>query len=254
MRSRGDRPTAGGMIVRSFTTCAGLVERHARNATTLARPTPVLRAIALLGLGTMVLSACGPASPATGSGADGSSPRGAEGLGGSVFAGTTSDLPDNAPDRFGFGGDASEERIAMWDIDVRPDGTGLPPGSGTVAEGREVYMVHCVACHGPTGTEGPNDRLVDTESWDLYPTGRAIGNYWPYATTLFDYVRKAMPQLTPGILTNDEVYAVIAYLLHLNELVPEDAVMSAETLPAVEMPARDRFVVDDRTGGAGPVR
>jgi len=208
----------------------------------------------LMGLGAMVLASCGPASPATGSGAGGSSPGGAETPGIPAFSGTTSDLPDNAPERFEFGREASAERIAAWDIDVRPDGSGLPPGSGTVAEGREIYMVHCVACHGPTGTEGPNDRLVGTEPWDLQPVGRAIGNYWPHATTLYDYIRKAMPQLTPGILDEDEVYAVIAYLLYLNELVPEDAVMNAETLPAVEMPYRDRFVVDDRTGGAGPVR
>lgn len=213
-----------------------------------------LTGVVLAGVGVMMASACGPASPAGGSGADGNARAGVGGDGGSVFAGTTSDLPDNAPDRFAFGLEASEERIARWDIDVRPDGTGLPPGSGTVAEGREIYMVQCVACHGHTGTEGPNDRLVDTESWDLYPTGRAIGNYWPYATTLYDYVRKAMPQLTPGTLSDDQVYAVIAYVLYLNELVPEDAVMSAETLPEVQMPARDRFVVDDRTGGSGPVR
>lgn len=221
-----------------------------RPRTTIAR----LAAVGLVGLVAMVSSACDPASPATGSDGDGSSPGGDGAVEASAFAGTTSDLPDNAPDRFGFGREAVADRIAMWDIDVRPDGAGLPPGSGTVAEGRDVYMVHCVACHGPTGTEGPNDRLVDTEAWDLHPTGRAIGNYWPHATTLYDYIRKAMPQLTPGILTDDQVYAVIAYLLHLNELVPEDAVMSAETLPEVEMPARDRFVADDRTGGAGPVR
>ena len=123
-----------------------------------------------------------------------------------------------------------------------------------MAQGREVYALQCVACHGPTGTEGPNDRLVGTEPWTDYPSGRAIGNYWPYATTLYDYIRKAMPQLTPGTLSDDEVYAVIAYLLYLNEIVPEDAVMNAETLPAVQMPARDRFVVDDRTGGVGPIR
>jgi cytochrome c len=95
---------------------------------------------------------------------------------------------------------------------------------------------------------------VNTEQWDAYPSGRAIGNYWPYATTLYDFIRKAMPQLTPGILSEDEVYGVIAYLLYLNEIVPEDAVMNAETLPAVEMPARDKFVVDDRVGGTGPIR
>ena len=167
---------------------------------------------------------------------------------------SAAEMPDGGPDRFGFGSSASEARIAMWDIDVRPDGEGLPSGSGNVAQGRDVYMVHCVACHGPTGIEGPNDRLVDTEQWDAYPTTRTIGNYWPHATTLFDFIRKAMPQLTPGILSDDEVYAVIAYLLYLNEIVPEDAVMDATTLPAVEMPARDKFVVDDRTGGGGQVR
>ena len=171
-----------------------------------------------------------------------------------VGEGTPEGLPANAPARFAFGTEASEERIALWDIDVRPDGTGLPAGSGTVAQGRDVYMTHCVACHGPTGIEGPNDRLVNTEQWDDYPRGRAIGNYWPYATTLYDFIRKAMPQLTPGILSHDEVYAVIAYLLYLNEIVAEDAVMNAETLPAVEMPARDKFVVDDRVGGTGPIR
>lgn len=163
-------------------------------------------------------------------------------------------LPPHAPDRFDFGSEASAARVAMWDIDVRPDGEGLPPGQGSVAQGRDVYMVHCVACHGPTGTEGPNDRLVDSEQWDDVPTTRTVGNYWPYATTLYDYIRKAMPQLTPGILTEDEVFAVIAYILHLNEIVPEDAVMNAETLPAVVMPARDKFVVDDREGGTGVVR
>ena len=159
-------------------------------------------------------------------------------------------LPDGAPERFGFGQAASEARIAAWDIDVKPDGEGLPPGSGTVAQGEAIYRVQCIACHGATGTEGPDDRLVGTDPWEDWPTGSAVGNYWPYATTLFDYISKAMPQLTPGTLKADETYAVIAYILHLNGLVPGDAVMSAETLPAVVMPARDRFVPDDRRGGA----
>lgn len=172
---------------------------------------------------------------------------------GALF-GTPEGLPTHAPARFGFGSEATDARVALWDIDVRPDGQGLPPGSGTVAEGRDVFVTQCVACHGPTGTEGPNDRLVDSRQWDDAPTTRTVGNYWPYATTLYDYIRKAMPQLTPGILTNDEVYAAIAYILYLNEIVPEDAVMNAQTLPAVVMPARDKFVVDDRVGGGGPVR
>ena len=171
-----------------------------------------------------------------------------------VSLGTKEGLPAHAPSTFSFGTEASAARVAKWDIDVRPDGVGLPPGSGSVTEGRTVFMTQCVACHGATGVEGPNDRLVDSEQWDVTPTTRTIGNYWPYATTLYDYIRKAMPQLTPGILTDDEVYGVIAYLLFLNEIVPEDAVMDAESLPAVEMPARDKFVVDDRVGGSGPVR
>lgn len=157
--------------------------------------------------------------------------------------------PAGGPDRFGFGTPATEARIAAWDIDVKPDGEGLPPGRGSVAEGEAVYQARCVACHGPTGTEGPNDALVATGAWDQWPSGRAVGGYWPYATTLYDYIRKAMPQLEPGSLTADETYAVIAYILHLNGLMPADGVMDAERLPAVEMPARDRFVPDDRRGG-----
>ncbi len=91
--------------------------------------------------------------------------------------------------------------------------------------------------------------MVGTAEWEQWPVARAVGNYRPYATTLYDYVRKAMPQLTPGVLTEDETYAVIAYILNLNGLVPDDAVMDATTLPAVEMPARDRFVADDRRAG-----
>lgn len=153
------------------------------------------------------------------------------------------------PDRFGFGTPASEARIAAWDVDVRPDGVGLPPGSGTVAQGAEVFRIQCVSCHGPTGVEGPNDRLVGREPWEDFPTTRTVGNYWPYATTLFDYMVRAMPQHYPGSLSADDTYAVIAWLLWRNEIIPEDAVMDARSLPAVVMPARDRFVPDNRTGG-----
>lgn len=159
-------------------------------------------------------------------------------------------LPPQAPSRFGFGAEASEARIALWDVDVKPNGEGLPPGSGTVAEGETVFRTHCIACHGPTGTEGPNDQLVGTEPWGEWPGSSTVGGYWPYATTLYDYIVRAMPQLTPGVLTADQTYAVIAYILNRNGIVPADAVMSAETLPAVRMPARDRFVMDDRQPGA----
>ena len=175
------------------------------------------------------LAACAPDAPGSGSGA---MPPAAE-----------------APGHFGFGAAASEARIALWDIDVKPDGEGLPPGGGSVAEGREVYERACMQCHGPTGIEGPNDRLVAPGAWDTWPPGRAFGAYWPYATTFFDYTRRAMPQATPGSLSDDEVYAVTAYVLHLNGLLPEDAVLDSASLAATEMPARDRFVRDDRTGG-----
>ncbi len=187
------------------------------------------------------LAACGPAEGGGGSGGAGAPSAG--------VAGTPEGLPVYAPSRFAFGAEASEVRVAMWDVDVKPDGEGLPQGSGTVAEGEQVYTLYCLACHGATGTEGPNDRLVGREPWEDTPTTRTVGNYWPYATTLFDYIRRAMPQLTPGLLTADQTYSVIAYLLYLNEIISEDAVMNAETLPAVAMPARNRFVPDDRVGG-----
>lgn len=192
------------------------------------------------------LAACSDGGQVASGGAIGSDPM--------AMAGTADAIPAHAPARFGFGSEASDARVALWDIDVRPDGEGLPPGSGSVAQGREVYNIYCIACHGPTGTEGPNDRLVDSEQWLEAPSTRTVGNYWPYATTLYDYIRKAMPQLTPGILSHDQVYAVIAYILWMNEIVPDDAVMNAETLPAVVMPARDKFVADDRVGGSGVVR
>lgn len=199
----------------------------------------------VVSMGVVLVAACGPSDATSGGSVEANA---------GAMAGTPEALPPHAPARFGFGSEASAARVALWDIDVRPDGAGLPRGSGSVAQGREVYETQCVACHGSTGTEGPNDRLVDSQQWDVVPTTRTIGNYWPYSTTLFDYIRKAMPQLTPGILTNDQVYAVIGYILYLNEIIPEDAVMNAETLPAVVMPARDKFVVDDRTGGGGPIR
>ena len=161
----------------------------------------------------------------------------------------------NRPESFGFGRPASVQEIAAWDIDIMPDGTGLPPGQGTAALGQTIFAVKwATSCHGISGAEGPNDFLVRV-STDAYLVGqepgwaRTIGNYWPYPTTLFDYIRRAMPYNAPGSLTNEEVYSLTAYLLHLNELIPEDTVMNAELLPQVEMPSRNRFMPDDRRGG-----
>jgi mono/diheme cytochrome c family protein len=157
---------------------------------------------------------------------------------------------------FGFGQPATDEQIRAWDTDVRPDGQGLPAGRGTVAQGASIYAAKCAACHGERGRDGPFDTLVGRVPRDAFAFGRdpslkrTIGSYWPYATTLFDYTRRAMPWMSPGSLDDDEVYALVAYLLFLNEIVPEDAVMDADSLPRVVMPARDRFVRDNRRGGS----
>ena len=161
------------------------------------------------------------------------------------------------PDRFGFGTAATQEEIRRVDTDVTPDGRGLPHDSGTVAQGESVYRSRCAACHGATGTEGPFNRLVGREPGDSFPFGRdpnslgkrTIGNYWPYATTLYDYINRAMPFDAPGSLRTTEVYSVVAYLLYRNQIIPGNAVVSDRTLPLVRMPARDRFVVDNRRGG-----
>ncbi len=150
------------------------------------------------------------------------------------------------PDRFGLGRRATNEEMMKWDTDVRPDGAGLPAGSGTVASGRLVYAAKCASCHGKTGVEGPYNRLVATAD---QPKEKTIGNYWPYATTLFDYVRRAMPYNAPGSLTDEEVYGVTAFLLQANALLDSAAVLDAATLPKVVMPARQRFVPDDRRDG-----
>ncbi len=140
---------------------------------------------------------------------------------------------------FGFGRDATPEEIAAWDIDIRPDGTGLPAGSGTVEQGAAIFALKCAPCHGPTGKEGPNDVLVrpfdSSAPWPQFP--RTIGNYWPYATTAYDFINRAMPFSSPNSLEDEEVYALVAWLLNQNGLIPEDAVMNAETLPQVQMPA-----------------
>jgi cytochrome c len=141
---------------------------------------------------------------------------------------------------------ASPAQIAGWDISIGPDGAGLPPGSGTVSAGKAVYELKCIACHGVEGAGRPNDQLVGGHGTIKSEAPvRTVGSYWPYATTLFDYVRRAMPFFEPQSLSNDDVYALTAYLLYLNDVIDEDAVVSAQTLPAIVMPNRDNFVRAD---------
>lgn len=159
------------------------------------------------------------------------------------------------PPRYGLGRPATPEQIRRLDIDVGPDGTGLPEGRGSVAEGAAIYAARCASCHGKSGEGAAFDRLVATDAGDNFAFGRdaslarAIGNYWPYATTLYDYTARSMPFAQPGSLTPNEVYGLVAYLLAENRIVARDAVMDRATLPKVMMPARDRFVRDNRTGG-----
>jgi cytochrome c len=135
--------------------------------------------------------------------------------------------------------------MARWDISIAPNGDGLPAGSGSVRQGEGVYAQKCASCHGVKGAGKPADALVGGRGTLASDTPlRTVGSYWPYATTLFDYVRRAMPLTSPLSLTNDEVYAVTAYLLNLNGIVPEDATMDARTLPQVRMPNRDGFIKD----------
>jgi cytochrome c len=144
----------------------------------------------------------------------------------------------------GLGVPATAEEIASWDLDISPSGAGLPAGSGTAAAGKTVYEQKCLACHGKEGAGQPNDQLVGGHGTikSAAPV-RTVGSYWPYATTLFDYIRRAMPLVQPQSLSNDEIYALTAYLLYLNDIIEENDTMNATTLPKVVMPNRDAFVV-----------
>jgi mono/diheme cytochrome c family protein len=139
---------------------------------------------------------------------------------------------------------ATPEEVAAWDLSIARDGTGLPRGAGDARAGADIYAQYCIACHGVEGAGGPNDRLVGGHGTlaDSAPV-KTIGSYWPYATTVFDYVRRAMPFTQPFSLSDDDVYAVTAYLLYLNGIIEEDEVIDAESLPKVVMPNREGFIV-----------
>lgn len=151
---------------------------------------------------------------------------------------------------YGFGAAPSAGELDRF-VSPLPDGRGLPPGSGTVEQGKLVYQEQCAACHGANLQGGSSDRLIGGRGTlvDVAPTKapvKTIESYWPYATTIFDYVKRAMPFAAPGSLSNDQVYAVTAYILAEAKIVPADAVMDATTLPAVQMPNRDGFIADPR--------
>jgi len=146
---------------------------------------------------------------------------------------------------YDFGRPTTSEEIKLWDIDVRPDGKGLPEGSGTVARGKSVYAENCEACHGPNGQGGIKDRLVGGQgSLATDNPIKTVGSYWPNATTLFDYIHRAMPYQAPGSLSVDDTYAVAAYILDLNGILPSDGKLDRNTLPAIKMPNRDGFIPD----------
>jgi mono/diheme cytochrome c family protein len=168
----------------------------------------------------------------------------------------------DAPARYGIGRAATTQEVAALDIDVGPDGAGLPAGKGSVADGAALYAAKCAQCHGPKGEGMPPayppivGRDPAGESFEFAKDAKiakTIGNYWSNATTLFDYIRRAMPHNAPGSLNNDEIYALTAHLLNANGLVPAGAVLDSASLMQVKMPAAGHFVPDDRRGG-GTVR
>lgn len=142
-----------------------------------------------------------------------------------------------------LGHPVAPDELAAWDISIGPDGAGLPPGSGTPQQGEALYVAKCLACHGEKGAGKPNDPLAGgrgTLTGDQAPV-KTVGSFWPYATTLFDYVRRAMPLNESKTLSNDEAYAVVAYVLRLNGIIEENETIDARTLPKVRMPNADGF-------------
>ncbi len=156
---------------------------------------------------------------------------------------------------YGVGRTPSAEEIRSYDIAIGPEGKELPPGRGTAREGAAVYAQHCATCHGATGTEGPNDRLVGGQgTLDSDRPVKTVGSYWPYATTLWDFINRAMPVNSPGSLTPNQVYALTAFILSRNGIIEETTVLDRESLPEVGMPNRDGFVPDTRPDWQDPSR
>jgi cytochrome c len=149
--------------------------------------------------------------------------------------------------KYGIGSVATPAQIESWNIDVSPDGKRLPPGLGLIPAGRKLYEAKCAACHGAAGEGGVGDRLVGgAGTLTSKKPIKTVGSFWPYATTLFDYIRRAMPLNAPQTLSNDEVYAVTGYVLSMNGLWPGETPVSAASLLKVKMPNHDGFVGDPR--------
>src|SRR5689334_6700181 len=174
-----------------------------------------------------------------------------------LLACTCANAATTGEDTYGFGVTPAQDELRRF-VSPLPDGRGLPPGSGTVAQGKALYEQQCVACHGANLEGGIGDKLIGGRGTLVNDTpGKApvktVESYWPYATTLFDYVKRAMPLTAPDSLTSDQVYALCAYILSRANIVPDDAVMSADTLAKVAMPNRDGFVADPRPEKFPPV-
>ena len=149
--------------------------------------------------------------------------------------------------KYGVGQAATPEQIRGLGAAIAPDGGGLPEGSGTVAAGREVFAARCSRCHGEKGEGGVGGALMGGQgTLGTAKPVKTVGSYWPYATTVWDYINRAMPFDQPGLLKAPEVYAVVAYILNLNGIISNDQVMDAKSLPKVKMPNRDGFVADPR--------
>ena len=152
-----------------------------------------------------------------------------------------------AQGRYGIGRAATPADVSAWNIDIDRYGNNLPAGSGSVERGHAVYDEQCAACHGVKGEGGIGDRLVGGQGTVATPKPiKTVGSFWPYAPTLFDYIRRAMPLNAPQSLSNEDVYAVSAYILNLNGLLPDNATIDAKSLAAIKMPNRDTFVNDPR--------
>lgn len=151
------------------------------------------------------------------------------------------------PGHYGYGMPATPAQIAGWNIDVRPDGTGLPPGSGSVQAGGEIFQTQCASCHGTFGEGmGRFPKLAGGQgSLTADRPEKTVGSYWPYATTLWDYIHRAMPFYAPQSLSDDDVYALVAYVLNLNNIVDADFVASRDNLASIRMPNRDGFYRPD---------